>query len=58
MRNALAAIALLAAPAVCAEEVAIRWLGQSCFLVTTPDGVRVLMDPVAPATGYENPPTS
>lgn len=45
--------AALAAPAARAEEVVLRWLGQSCFLVTTPDGVRVLMDPVAAGIGFD-----
>ncbi len=40
------------APLSAAEEVVIQWLGQSCFLVTTPDGVRVLMDPVSEGAGY------
>jgi L-ascorbate metabolism protein UlaG (beta-lactamase superfamily) len=53
---AFGSILLAAALSCAAEEVSIRWLGQSCFLVTTPDGVRVLMDPVSPSTGYENPP--
>lgn len=52
---ALFTAALLLATAASAEQVSIRWLGQSCFLVTTPDGVRVLMDPVSAAAGYENP---
>lgn len=43
---------LLAAPGR-AEELTIQWMGQSCFLITTPDGVRVLMDPVANDIGYE-----
>jgi L-ascorbate metabolism protein UlaG (beta-lactamase superfamily) len=39
-----------------AEELSIQWMGQSSFLVRTPDGVRVLMDPVGAATGYEPSP--
>lgn len=33
----------------------IRWLGHSCFLVTSPDGTRVLMDPFEETTGYMPP---
>ena len=33
----------------------IRWLGHSCFLVTSPDGTRVLMDPFEETTGYIPP---
>jgi L-ascorbate metabolism protein UlaG (beta-lactamase superfamily) len=50
--------ALLGAVPVRAEDLLIRWLGQSCFWVQTPDGVRVLMDPVPPAAGYANAPVT
>ena len=30
----------------------LKWLGHSCFLLTSDSGVRVLMDPCAPKTGY------
>jgi len=53
-----AVVGVLAGSAVAAasEDVSIRWLGQSCFLITTPDEVRVLLDPVPASVGYENPP--
>ena len=31
----------------------IKWYGQSCFLLTGEDGVRILTDPCAPETGYD-----
>ena len=31
----------------------ITWYGHSCFLLESSDGVRILTDPCAPATGYE-----
>lgn len=31
----------------------IKWFGQSCFLLTDENGVRVLTDPCAPETGYD-----
>lgn len=31
----------------------IKWLGHSCFLITTDGGTRILMDPVDPETGYQ-----
>lgn len=31
----------------------IKWYGQSCFLLTDENGVRVLTDPCDPRTGYE-----
>lgn len=30
----------------------LKWLGHSCFLLTGESGVRILMDPCAPKTGY------
>lgn len=33
----------------------IKWLGHSCFLITSNDGVRVLMDPFDSSVGYEVP---
>lgn len=30
----------------------LKWLGHSCFLLTSESGVRILMDPCAPKTGY------
>ena len=34
---------------------AIRWHGQSCFVMRTPGGTTVLMDPVAYEVGYKPP---
>lgn len=31
----------------------IKWLGHSCFLLTSQHGTRILMDPCDPDTGYE-----
>ena len=31
----------------------IKWFGQSCFLLTSEEGVSVLTDPCAPSTGYD-----
>lgn len=33
----------------------IKWLGHSCFLITSDHGVRVLMDPFDSSVGYEVP---
>ena len=33
----------------------IQWLGHSCFLLTSADGVRVLTDPFDPQIGYPAP---
>lgn len=30
----------------------LRWYGQSTFTLTTPGGVKILMDPMGPETGY------
>ena len=51
------ACALLVAPASGAAptELNLRWYGQSAFLLTTPDGARVLMDPLAGNRGYTLP---
>lgn len=35
------------------EGITIRWYGQSCFLLTSPWGTRVLMDPVPIDIGYK-----
>lgn len=31
----------------------IKWFGHSCFVLTSETGIRVLMDPVDPETGYD-----
>jgi L-ascorbate metabolism protein UlaG (beta-lactamase superfamily) len=33
-------------------EVKIKWLGQSCFLLTSPAGAKILIDPYSPDLGY------
>ncbi|HOW27558.1 MAG TPA: MBL fold metallo-hydrolase [Elusimicrobiota bacterium] len=38
-----------------AENVTIEWFGQSCVLVTTPDNVKILMDPIPSGLGFEPP---
>jgi len=35
----------------------LTWYGQSCFLMETPQGTRVLMDPTSTASGYPVPET-
>lgn len=39
-----------------ANKLTIRWLGQACFLVTSPKGTKVLMDPVPSDIGYSHSP--
>ncbi len=39
-------------------EVKIKWFGQSCFLITSPDGVKILLDPFGPQVGYPMPEVS
>ncbi|PWM61385.1 MAG: MBL fold metallo-hydrolase [Clostridia bacterium] len=34
------------------DSMILKWLGHSCFLLTSDSGMRVLMDPCAPKTGY------
>lgn len=36
-------------------ELKIQWFGQSCFLITSTDGKRVLTDPFGPGVGYPVP---
>lgn len=31
----------------------IKWFGHSCFLLTGESGVKILMDPMGPGTGYQ-----
>jgi len=33
-------------------EVALRWAGHSCFLITAKSGLRILTDPYGPQAGY------
>jgi L-ascorbate metabolism protein UlaG (beta-lactamase superfamily) len=33
-------------------DTTLRWLGQSCFLITSKTGLSILTDPYAPQTGY------
>ncbi len=46
----LAGMALQAAPAE--KTTALRWLGQSCFVITSKSGLRILTDPFSPQVGY------
>jgi len=47
---ALAGLAVQAQPKQ--NATSIRWLGQSCFLITSKTGLSILTDPYAPQTGY------
>lgn len=42
---ALAAAMALLLSAEAAPELALRWFGQSCFLITSPEGGKLLIDP-------------
>jgi L-ascorbate metabolism protein UlaG (beta-lactamase superfamily) len=47
---------LLATPTLArAAEPTLTWHGQSCFVLTTPGGARVLMDPIPGTIGYPLP---
>ncbi|HHY46379.1 MAG TPA: MBL fold metallo-hydrolase [Firmicutes bacterium] len=37
------------------DRVRIRWLGHACFLITAPDGTRILTDPFDETVGYRVP---
>jgi len=39
-------------------EVKIKWFGQSCFLITSPAGAKILIDPFSPNLGYPMPAVS
>jgi L-ascorbate metabolism protein UlaG (beta-lactamase superfamily) len=51
------ALALLegTAHAATGSRIALTWLGQSCFLIESAAGVRVLTDPPSRSAGYELP---
>ena len=36
-------------------QVKIQWFGQACFLITSPAGVKILVDPFGPDLGYPMP---
>lgn len=39
-------------------EVKVKWFGQACFLITSPAGVKILIDPFNPDLGYPVPAVS
>jgi L-ascorbate metabolism protein UlaG (beta-lactamase superfamily) len=41
--------------AAAGPKVTLTWLGQSCFVLTTTAGTRIVMDPISKAVGYELP---
>jgi L-ascorbate metabolism protein UlaG (beta-lactamase superfamily) len=47
-----------ATPAPAAGTVQLQWLGQSCFLLTSSQGTKLLIDPPNPPTGYSIDPIS
>src|SRR5437762_2848981 len=52
------ALALLLVPARAAQadEATLTWHGQSCFVLQSAKGARVLMDPIPGTIGYPLPP--
>ena len=36
-------------------QIKVQWFGQSCFLITSPKGVKILIDPFNPELGYPMP---
>jgi L-ascorbate metabolism protein UlaG (beta-lactamase superfamily) len=38
-----------------ADEVKIKWFGQACFLLTLPDGKKIVTDPYGEKVGYDVP---
>ena len=58
LRAALLAAIILALPAhatAAAPAGKLTWLGQSCFLLETAAGTRILMDPIPKGIGYDVP---
>jgi L-ascorbate metabolism protein UlaG (beta-lactamase superfamily) len=53
----LFAVSIGLGPAESAEQkpLKIRWFGQSCFLITWPNGTSILIDPFNPKVGYDMP---
>src|SRR5580765_7936936 len=51
--TAAAAVAVHAAPAPTVGK--LTWLGQSCFVLETAAGTRIVMDPIPKGLGYELP---
>ncbi len=37
------------------REVSVKWFGHACFLITSPEGVKILMDPFDATVGYAVP---
>jgi L-ascorbate metabolism protein UlaG (beta-lactamase superfamily) len=37
------------------KPVKIRWYGHSCFLITWPNGIKILIDPFSDKLGYDMP---
>jgi L-ascorbate metabolism protein UlaG (beta-lactamase superfamily) len=58
LRAALGAAVILALPAhahAAAPAGKLTWYGQSCFLLETAGGTRIVMDPIPKGIGYELP---
>jgi len=58
LRAALVAAVILALPAharAAAPAGKLTWYGQSCFLLETAGGTRIVMDPIPKGIGYELP---
>jgi L-ascorbate metabolism protein UlaG (beta-lactamase superfamily) len=60
MRRLLVAVGALIFGAVilggaAQAQVKVQWFGQACFLVTSPGGTKILMDPFGPDLGYPIP---
>jgi len=52
----VAVLLALAARATAAPPASkLTWFGQACFLLETPAGTRILMDPISKGIGYEVP---
>ena len=50
--------ALSFAPGATRAQVKVQWFGQACFQITSPAGLKILIDPFSPETGYPMPDVS
>jgi len=48
-------LALSFAPGLSKAAVKVQWFGQSCFLLTSPAGLKIVTDPFSPEIGYPEP---
>jgi len=51
-------LAVIISTAPAQAQLKVQWFGQACFLITSPAGAKILIDPFGPDLGYPMPSVS